>query len=95
MVQYSLSIPSYKSNLLSLISILIPCLVFCEDLPALGNGTITYSMVVESPGQRPENTIATYMCDDGFLLMGSQERVCSNNGEYNEMAPTCERKFVA
>ena len=51
-------------------------------------------MVVESPGQRPENTIATYMCDDGFLLMGSQERVCSNNGEYNEMAPTCERKFV-
>ncbi len=55
---------------------------------------ITYSMMVASPGQRPEGTMATHVCDDGFLLTGSQERVCSENGEFNEMAPTCEREFV-
>ena len=55
---------------------------------------ITYSMMVASPGQRPEGTMATHVCDDGFLLTGSQERVCSENGEFDEMAPTCERELV-
>ena len=37
------------------------------------NGDITYS-IVESP--RPVDTVATYTCMNGFMLIGSAERTC-------------------
>ena len=34
--------------------------------------------------------IATYTCNDGFELSGSDTRACESNGEWSGSAPTCE-----
>ena len=33
---------------------------------------------------------ATYTCDDGYELIGSDTRTCQSNGEWSGSAPTCE-----
>ena len=33
--------------------------------------------------------IATYSCDDGYVLIGMDERVCEANFEWSGLAPTC------
>ncbi len=58
-------------------------------------------MIVYSPSMNPphpEGTIATYICDDGFALVGPNEvRTCEDIGtgplgEFSDEAPICERK---
>ena len=36
--------------------------------------------------------IATYTCNDGFELSGSDTRTCESDGEWSGSAPTCEGK---
>lgn len=65
------------------------CTVFCEDLPELQNGSISYD---QSDSPRPLDTVATHECNDGFELIGVEIRVCSENGQFSGTAPTCECK---
>lgn len=34
---------------------------------------------------------ATYACDDGYVIVGSNIRSCTGDGVWDGMAPTCER----
>ncbi len=43
----------------------------CEELPPLGNGSVSYHIGTSFPG-----TIAMYICEDGFFLDGDDERNC-------------------
>ena len=44
-------------------------------------------------------TVATYLCDAGFALVGNMNRTCVDDnqedvvGLWSENAPACERKF--
>ena len=74
-----------------LFSTLITYPVFCDDLAALENGMIEYD---EQASPRPEGTVATHSCNEGFSLDGVVERVCLETGQFSETPPTCERKFL-
>ena len=59
-------------------------------------------MIVYAPDSTgPEydlNTVATYICDEGFVLSWSHRRICLDvgagvSGEFNGTAPTCDRMF--
>ncbi len=43
----------------------------CEELPPVGNGSISYHIGTSFLG-----TIAMYKCEDGFFLDGDDERNC-------------------
>ena len=36
---------------------------------------------------------ATYTCNSGYELSGSDTRTCQSNGEWSGSAPTCEGKY--
>ena len=55
----------------------------CGDLQDPSNGTVTLTGTTLG-------SMATYECDDGFILMGLSQRTCNNSGEWNGTAPTCE-----
>ena len=38
--------------------------------------------------------VATYTCDPGFILVGEPTRICSSDGTWSGMAPTCECEFI-
>ena len=35
------------------------------------------------------NTVATYNCSEGFLLVGSAQRTCESSGNFSGMEPIC------
>ncbi len=45
----------------------------------------------ESP--RAVGTVATHICNDGFVLMGVVNRTCTTSTEFSEEPPSCEREF--
>ena len=49
--------------------------------------------VYTSPGTIFGN-IATYTCDTGYTLSGSQSRSCGADGNWTFSEPLCERKYV-
>ncbi len=59
----------------------------CGPLPDIKNGK------VEIVPDTKKASIATYFCDEGFLLYGKQQRVCSYGGKWSGRAPKCIRKF--
>ena len=59
---------------ISYVSLSISPAISCEPLHLL-NGQITYSSENIS-----FNTVATLMCDSGFTLSGSENRICGGNG---------------
>ncbi len=73
--------------------------IVCNELSAIENGMISYSPDSEGP-EYDLGTMATYSCNDGFVLVGPIEvRICEDVGtgalgEFNDEAPTCEREFV-
>ena len=68
----------------------------CPELPAIINGMISYSPDMMAPYS--VDTVATYTCNDGYVLTGGIEmRTCRDNGDgtggsFDGTAPTCERK---
>ena len=38
--------------------------------------------------------MATYTCEEGYLLMGPPMRECQDNGNWTEQDPFCESKFL-
>lgn len=35
---------------------------------------------------------ATYTCNQGFILLGNEMRICQSNGEWEGVAPICTRE---
>ena len=71
----------------------------CEPLPAIANGMITYAD--DTTPNFDLGTTATYACDDGYYLMGNDQRNCfagdgtSATGVFDGQEPTCVCKFEA
>ena len=64
--------------------------VVCDDLSPLENGKIVYNSE-ESP--RLLGTVATHICNQGFILVGGVNRTCEESTEFSGSPPTCcERK---
>ena len=60
-----------------------------EDCPVLENpenGAVTIT------GQEPGDT-ASYVCNLGYILDGSNTRTCQASGIWSGVAPTCNRKL--
>ena len=68
----------------------------CLPLPSLDDGFITYA--VDTTANFELQTMATYICDFGFFLVGTEVRTCgvgselSCEGVWSGSAPTCRRK---
>lgn len=61
--------------------------VNCGDLQAPLNGQVTFSST-------DSGSIATYHCNNGYILDGESERVCQeSNGVWSGRAPTCRGKY--
>ena len=60
-------------------------IVTCDDLSDPDNGA------VDQPSSAV-GSIATYVCNDDYLLVGSDTRTCQDNGEWSGEEPVCERK---
>ncbi len=69
----------------------------CPPLPAITNGTISYSPDVTSDYDLGTN--ATYTCEAGFYLEGNEVRVCMDDdgmdaiGVWSDQEPSCVCKL--
>lgn len=59
----------------------------CTALAPPTNGLIAFISNGNIPGSQ-----TTYACDEGFMLEGSNRRVCQVDGTWTGTAPTCEGK---
>lgn len=57
----------------------------CGDLSDPNNGTVNISTPAE-------NGVATYSCNEGFLLLGTMARVCQSNSTWSDETPICTGK---
>ena len=59
----------------------------CTDLMDLVNGGITYD--IGTTGNRPVNTVATYVCDTGYMLEedANTTRTCESAGRWSGSEP--------
>ena len=64
----------------------INSVIGCGDLGDPINGQVF--LTGTAPG-----ALATYICDNGFRLDGSRNRVCQVNGGWSAEEPTCTRKL--
>lgn len=64
----------------------IVIVVNCGGLTSPLNGNVSVNGTVY------EST-ATYMCYDGYILMGEHHRHCLANGSWSHKQPSCERKI--
>ncbi len=68
----------------------------CMELEMIANGMIVYNADMTSPHE--VGNVATYSCNQGYELAGSEMRICEDAGDgsgarYSGQAPTCERKI--
>ena len=59
--------------------------VDCGSLDDPDNGQV-------SPHNTTFGSIATYVCDSGFNLIGNMQRTCQENEDWSGSEPTCECK---
>ena len=64
----------------------------CSSLDLIDNGVITYGSDITDPFDF--GTTATYSCNDGFVLEGTQVRNCVLDGIWDGAAPLCRGKNV-
>ncbi len=74
------------------LSVLVPIVMTCSDLPSLANGDIDYGCA-GSPDSRPVNTVATYTCVTGYTVTRGSTRTCGSDGVWSGSAPVCRRKW--
>ena len=56
----------------------------CPSLPAIMNGQLLVA------GDRP-GTVAQYVCNKGFTLVGDSQRTCQISGEWTSTDPFCRK----
>ena len=54
----------------------------CGSLPPPENGAVDASITTVG-------SVATYSCDNGFLISGDSQRNCQMDGFWSGSAPTC------
>ena len=59
----------------------------CPALSPIANGTITYAP--DTTADYDQGTVAIYICDDGFNLVGDMQRTCQIDGTFSGTDPTC------
>lgn len=57
--------------------------VLCALLDPIADGE------VDQPAEAEPGDEATYSCDEGYVLLGAEVRVCGEDGEWGGEAPTC------
>ena len=55
----------------------------CPDLDDIPNGSVSLS-------GNTEGSIAKYICNDGFELVGDPTRVCMSDSTWGGEPPTCQ-----
>ena len=60
--------------------------VNCGELRPIPNGDVTFAST-------DFGSIATYSCDFGFTLVGSNTRICQLGGQWSEKEPFCRCMF--
>ena len=61
--------------------------MLCPELSAPENGDIGYDTI-----QHYYTSRAIYSCNSGYMLEGSDTRMCQRNGEWSGTPPTCKCK---
>ncbi len=68
-----------------LTAFVLHCLVTnCGPLSSPSNGNVA------TPSGTTVGNVASYLCDEGLVLIGSTIRSCGNNGLWVPDMPTCE-----
>ncbi len=72
--------------------------VFCNELEMIANGVIVYNVEMTAPYD--VGTVATYSCNQGYELEGSEMRTCEDAGDgrgkrFSGQAPICELRGIA
>ncbi len=80
-----------------MISYLPSTVINCVSLPSLTNGMIVYSPDLSEPFSY--GTLATFSCNDGFQLDGSNLRTCTGDdsvtiGSWGDPSPACVREWL-
>ena len=57
----------------------------CQMLSGPTNGSVSY-------GNTTYLSVATYTCDTGFTLNGTENRTCQADGAWSDLSPTCQIK---
>ena len=63
-------------------------LVTCAPL-SLTNGGVTYTTSAQD-GKYVVDTVASFSCDSGFSLNGTNSAMCQESGNWNEKTSRCE-----
>ena len=61
--------------------------VDCGDLSSPQNGQVILTNTTFG-------STATYLCDEGFNLIGDMQRMCQSTGEWSGNEPTCESQLL-
>ena len=64
------------------------CLLVCSGL-SLGNDRVHYS---QSQVNYPQDTIASFQCNNGYKLEGSRSRTCQASSGGNQATPQCNKR---
>ena len=57
----------------------------CDRLPDIANGQVELTGTTVG-------SVATYRCNKGFILVGTEIRLCQANGEWSGREPVCRGK---
>lgn len=81
-------ITDYDHLFTCLNSIVLSTAIQCEPPIEIRNG------VVQIPKEIIVGASVTYICNDGYKLVGPNTLTCSPNGQYDGLPPSCEGKMV-
>ena len=75
-----------------MLSIKMKCTFFVVTCPALilQNGEVNYDLSQVFEGY-PVETVASFACNDGFMLSGSNTTTCQTSGVWSLETPVCTR----
>ena len=61
--------------------------ISCGDPGMLMNGVVTTNGTYVT-------SVASFTCDDGYMLVGDAQRVCQPDGTWSNMVPECSCKLL-
>ena len=59
-----------------------------------GNPGMPMNGMVTTTDDNFVDSVATFTCDDGYMLDGDSQRVCQPDGTWSNMVPRCPRKLL-
>ena len=57
-------------------------------------GTPSHGIREPDPVATQLSNVVKYSCDEGYELLGSQERTCQSSGEWSGQLPTCQSELA-